>query len=435
MKKTTLILLLLLPILLKAQSFSVEEAVATALKNNYDIRLLRNDSMVYALDNKYAYAALLPSVNGQATQLFNNYDQKQKLSDGSLRERNGIKSGNTNASVNLNWTIFDGLKMFATKDKVEAYTQYGTLALQSQISTTVSEVINTYYEIVREKEQLQAIEEQMILNEERVKQAENKLNTGLGAKPELLQAKVDLNAQKAAKIKQNVRAEQLKQHLNLLMAVAPETNYDVADSIPIDKTLNVSEILSKAENTNPEIILARKEIDIAQITLKEKKADQYPVVNLNAAYNFSRYNNLTVINDFTPLQNRNIGFNYGISTYIPLFNGFNVKRQIKEAKLDLDYKNILYDFRKDQTKTAVVNAYKEYKLQISVLQLEEENILLAKENVYISSERFRLGVTGSLELRETQKSLEDAYNRLIAARFATKVAETELLRLKGDLVK
>ena len=83
----------------------------------------------------------------------------------------------------------------------------------------------------------------------------------------------------------------------------------------------------------------------------------------------------------------------------------------------------------------ITNAFKDYELQKKTLALEEENILLAKENVFISLERLRLGISTYLELRETQKSLELAYDRLIAARYNTKLAETELLRLKGDLVK
>ena len=63
------------------------------------------------------------------------------------------------------------------------------------------------------------------------------------------------------------------------------------------------------------------------------------------------------------------------------------------------------------------------------------NILLAKENVTITLETYRLGSTTFIQLREAEKSLEDAYDRLIAARYNAKVAETELLRLKGDLVK
>ena len=80
-------------------------------------------------------------------------------------------------------------------------------------------------------------------------------------------------------------------------------------------------------------------------------------------------------------------------------------------------------------------AFKDYELQKQTLALEEENIVLAKENVFIASERLRLGITTFVELREAQQSLEEAYNRLIAARYDTKVAETELLRLKGDLVR
>jgi outer membrane protein TolC len=142
-----------------------------------------------------------------------------------------------------------------------------------------------------------------------------------------------------------------------------------------------------------------------------------------------------VVNNFTPLLNRNLGLNYGLSAAIPIFNGFNVKRQVKAAQLDIDYQNTLYNYQKWRMDVAISNAFKDYELQKKTLRLEEENILLAKENVYIASERLRLGVTSYLELRETQKSLEDAYNRLIAARYDSKVAETELLRLKGDLIR
>jgi outer membrane protein TolC len=83
----------------------------------------------------------------------------------------------------------------------------------------------------------------------------------------------------------------------------------------------------------------------------------------------------------------------------------------------------------------VHRAYEDYILQIKALDLEEENILLARENVEIILETYRLGQATYLQLREAQKSLEDAYNRLIAARYLTKLAETELLRLRGDLVR
>jgi outer membrane protein len=414
---------------------TVNEAIATALKNNYDIQLVRNDSVSYALDKSYAKAAFLPRVNASTGLVFNNNDQKQKFSDGSEKQRNGIRSNNLNAGVQLNWTLFDGYKMFATRDKLGEFVKLGELNIKNQMVTSIAEVINNYYNIVHQKQQQKAIEDQMSINEERVKLADRKLSVGLGSKPELLQAKVDLNAQKADHLKQQTLIAQLKEQLNQLMNVALNTPYDVSDSIPINNDIILGDLVNSVETTNPSLLLTKKNIDIANLTLKEKRADKYPVLSFNSAYNYSRTDNKAVVNQFTPLFNRNNGFNYGLGVSIPILNGFNVRRQIQQAQLDIDYLKLSYQNQKSQIDVGITNAFKDYEMQKQTLALEEENILLAKENVMIALERFRLGVSTYLELRETQKSLEDAYNRLLAARYNTKLAETTLLQLKGDLVK
>ncbi len=414
---------------------TVEQAITASIENNYDIQLLRNDSVSYALDKSYARAAVLPRVNATTGLVFNNNNQKQKFNDGTKRERNGIQSDNLSGSVQLNWIIFDGFKMFATRDKLAQFVQLGELNIKNQIVNSVAAVINNYYNIVRQKQLLKAIEEQMSINEERVKVAEKKLSVGLGAKPELLQGKVDLNAQKAARLKQQTLIEQLKEQLNQLMNVEMATRYEVADTILFVNNIILGDIMSAVETTNPLLLLTKKNIDIGKLTLKEREAERYPVVNINSAYNYSKTDNKAVVNPFTPLYSRNNGFNYGIGITIPILNGFNTKRQIQQAQLDIDYLNISYKNQKSKIDLGITNAFKDYELQKKMLALEEENIVLAKENVYIALERLRLGISTYLELRETQKSLELSYDRLIAARYNTKLAETELLRLKGDLVK
>jgi outer membrane protein TolC len=335
----------------------------------------------------------------------------------------------------MNWTVFDGLKMFATRDRIAAEAVLGDLNLKAQLNTTVADVINTYYAIVRQKEQLKAIKEQMRINETRVEQAEKKFSTGLGAKPELLQAKLDLNAQLSSLLNQQTVIDLLKEDLNLLISFAPGTDYEVADSIPINLNLSFDDIYSGAAKSNPSVAVARQQQLIAGYALKERKAERFPTISINGAYVFTKTNNQTVVNNFTPLFNRNMGYNYGVSAVIPIFNGFTVRRQIKEAALNVSYQDLQYRFEQSKVNAAITGAFKSYTLQKKNLALEEENIRLAKENVYIAVERLRLGVSTLIELRETQKSLEDAYNRLISARYNTKLAETTLLRLKGELVK
>ena len=172
-----------------------------------------------------------------------------------------------------------------------------------------------------------------------------------------------------------------------------------------------------------------------QKPLKQRKAERLPIVSFNSAYNFNRTNNDVTLNPALPLLSRNRGYNYGLTANIPILNNRNADRLVKQAELNIQYQQLIYSNQKSLLNLGVVNAFKDYELQKQALDLEESNILLARENVTIILESYRLGQTTYLQLREAQKSLEDAYNRLIAARYNTKLAETELLRLKGDLVK
>jgi outer membrane protein TolC len=437
MRSYKLFVLFLLPVFVSAQQtvLTLEEAIASALQSNYNILLVKNDSSVFALDRSFTYAAFIPRLNGSAQKVWNNNAQKQELPNGTKRDTSGIKSNNLQASLNLNWTLFDGLKMFITRDRLVELDRLGGLTVKNQVVTTVADVVNNYYNIVRSKLQLKAIDEQISINEERVKLADRKFSVGLGAKPELLQAKVDLNARKAARLRQLTLIDQLKERLNQVMAVVLSTNYDVIDSIPINTELQYGDLQNNITNTNPSLLIARKNIEISKLIVRERKADRYPILTFNSAYNFTRTENKAVINQFTPLFNQNRGFNYGFGLSVPILNNFNTKRLIQQAELDVQYQEIFLKNQLSLVDLALSNAFKNYELEKKSLALEEENISLARENVSIALERFRQGVSTYLELRDAQISLEQALDRLIAARYNTKLAETELLRLKGDLVR
>lgn len=414
---------------------TLQEAIAAGLNKNYDILLLNNDSAAAATDQRYIYGAFLPNLNATMGTLWSTSAQKQKYDTRDDVEGSGIKTDNINAALNLNWTLFDGLKMFATKQRVEELYNLGRINLKNQVVNTTAEIINNYYLIVRQKQLLKAIEEQMSINEERVKLADRKLSVGLGTKPELLQAKVDLNAQKAAHLEQQTTMIQLRDQLNQLTGMQLPAVYEVADSIPLDMNMNISDIQNRIETSNPTILQALKNADIAKISLKEAKASRWPVVSFVSAYSFTRNENQNNISPFASTFSRNKGYNFGFTAAIPILNNLSVNRNIRQAKLDVEYQDIAVSKQMSLVNVWVKVAFNSYQYQINALKLEEENIELAKENVMIALERFRQGVSTFLELREAQKSLEEAYDRLIAARYNTKLSETELLRLKGELIR
>ncbi len=417
------------------QPMTIEDAIAISLANNYEILLSRNDSSLAALNYSYANYAFYPRLNANGAILNNNNDSKQVLADGSKRERDNIKSSNLSASISLNWTLFDGMKMFATRNKLGEFLELGELQIKNQVVATVAEVMRTYYDIVRQQQQLRAIEEQMDLINERLKLAQYKFDIGTGAKPDVLQAQIDLNAQKSAHLTQQTNILKLKEQLNQLLGLTVNTNFSVFDTIPINTTLSLDAIQTGVTAVNPQLLITQKNLDIAQLTLKERKAERFPIVSFNSAYNFNRNDNKSVINPFQPLFNQTRGFNYGLTATVPLFNGMNTRRLIRAAELDIAYQELLYKRDLAQITTSITNAYKDYDLYKRTLQLEEENMNLVRENLFIARERYRLGVSTFLEMREAQRSLEDANNRLIGARYNTKIAEIELMRLRGDLVQ
>ena len=351
------------------------------------------------------------------------------------RESSGIKSTNNNASLNLNWTLFDGMKMFITRRRLGELVELGELQIRNQVVGSVAEVMRIYFDLVRQVQQLKAIEEQMALSSDRLKLAEYKFEIGTGTKSDALQAQIDYNAQRSGQLTQQTNIIKLKEQLNNLLVLPIANDFVVPDTIPINTSLILDSLQSGITATNPQLLLAQKSLDVANLVLEERKAERLPTLTFNSAYNFSRTNNRTVINPFQPLFNQNHGFNYGFTANIPIFNGYITRRNIRAAQLDIEYQSLNYQRNLAFLTTSVSTAYRDYSLHRETLILEEENIKLVRENLFIARERYRLGVTTFLEMRIAEQNLADATNRLIQARYNTKVAEIELMRLRGEIIR
>ncbi len=414
---------------------SLEQVIALALEKNYNIQLAKNISKSAETDQDYIVGAFLPQLNANGSAVWNGSHQRVEFSDATRNNEGDTESNTLNGNVQLSWLLFDGTRMFATKQRVDEIALKGELKVKEEMVNSIAEVIANYYDVVRGKQQLKAIQEQMAVSEERVKLAERKLQVGTGGKPELLQAKVDLNAQRTQTYTQNTLIGQLKQQLNGMVGMQLPANYDVADTIIINLDLKKEEISQDLDKKNFTLLAAQSDLRIANQQIKERRGERYPFLYFNSNYNFAQNENTVAINNFSPLFSQAKGLNYGFSVTVPILNGFNNKRLITQSKINLDRQRIVYEQQKTNVNVSLESAYINYQNAKEVLLIEEENISLAKENVFIALEGFKRGVTTYIELRTAQQSLEDAYFRLINARYIAKLAETELLRINGGLVK
>ncbi|MCF8297886.1 MAG: TolC family protein [Saprospiraceae bacterium] len=404
---------------------TVEDAVSIALKNNFDILVARNDAEIAKVNNTAGNAGMLPSLQLSGSGSYGLDNVNQRLSNGNENNYPSLKSSSINAGTELSWKLFDGGKMFVTKNKLEEIETLGEIQFKEKVLQTIYMVIAAYYDVVRQKQQLISINEAMNYNRERVKIAQAGFTAGSLAKTELLQAKIDLNVIMENAINQQYTIDVAKKYLNELLGKSLETVFDVTDTIPLNYSPNKAELFQRLDSSNTTLLSYQKQIDIARLNLKEYNKSYSPELNFTAGYYFSQYNN----SDGTVLNNRSFGPQLGGTFVIPIYSSGENKRNISTAKIQLQSAEYYYQNVELQVKTELQNALTGFENQQQLLEIEKENNELSKENLEISLQRLRLGQTTSLEVHQAQENYVMSCTRLINFEYNLKIAETKLKQM------
>ncbi|MEO6683710.1 MAG: TolC family protein [Ginsengibacter sp.] len=408
---------------------TAQDAIRYAIENNYGIQISRNEVEIGSINNNWARAGAVPVISATANKSMGLSNLDQKLNNGTITQKKGSTTQNLNAGVAVNWRIFDGFRMFATKEKLEELERRGEYVFRRNLNETIYNVVTSYYRLVTLHEQFEASEEQINLYTERYNLAQRKYEIGTGAKFEVLEAEVDLNGQRSNLLSLENEIAIAKSSLNNLMGRLPSINFQVIDTIVVQPLPSLTEVNAKIELYNPEIMLANSELSILMQTKKEINADRLPTVNLNGFYNFAKSRNSA---GFT-LFNQSYGPSGSIGVSIPLFNGGLVKKQLQIADIDITNHELSISELKNNIATAVNNAYINYHNSLKAIELEKQNLVLATENIKIAMERYRVLNITSVELRQIQISYNSVKNRLYNALLEAKIAEAGIALLSGDI--
>ncbi len=408
-----------------------ENAVALAISKNYDIVIAKSEADIAKINNNKATAGMLPRINVTTGDVFNLNNIDQKFTTGPPVKKNWVPVNSFNAGLNLNWTIFDGLKMFATKDKLAALQSLGEIQLKNQIQNTIAQTLNAYFDVVRQNQQIKALNESVKISEERINLSQKKFDVGYSDKTPLLQAKVDYSSQQINIIKQETVLAQSKVALNNILGRDANIEFSVLDTIEVNYTPNLQTIKDSVLLENFSIKSAQKNIEIAKFQHKEINSQRLPSVNFSTGYLFTQNNSKAGFQ----LSNRSYGPTVGLNAVIPIFTGGIVKKQLEVSAVNIAKQEVQLNQIKNDLDAGVLTAYKNFQYANKVLALNEDNVKVANENVQITLDRFRLNQSNSVEIKQAQSSFEDALYNVILARYNAKIAEIELKKLSNDLVK
>jgi outer membrane protein TolC len=412
--------------------YDLSRCVTTGLEQNYSVKVVRNQELI--ADNNYSRgnAGYLPSLS--TTNWYSGYSNTttQNKTDGTRVVSRGIQSSAGSAAIDLDMTLFDGFNVQASYKKLNELKQVGALNTQMAMENLVAQIVSEYYYQIQQLNYYNNMAYAVALSRERVRIDEHRYLLGASSKLDLLQSIVYLNADSSQLSKQNEEIRTSEVRLKKLMAMADlRADIVLKDSVIANSPdLDYENLLALTLEYNTSLQIAKKSQVISQIDYKIIASRSYPYLNFSSGYTLS-------YNDYGTglVDNQNIkGVNYGLTLGMDLFDGHNRRRERANAIIEIENQAHQYQEVEQEIKAELLTVYYAFENNLQLLKLEEQNLEVARENLEIALERYRLGDLSGLELREVQKSLLDAKERLISVKFQTKLAEISLLQISGQIM-
>lgn len=415
---------------LHAQTLTADQAVAIALEHNHGIRLAKLEARTSELLNNAGNAGMLPTLDANGVYSIDNSSTKQTFFSGEVREADNADTRVLDGALALNWTVFDGLTMFAAKERLEALELIGKTELRQQMESTVYDVLTSYFLAVQLNKAVGVQREGLVTSNERLTITETGERIGSYSGLALVQARLDLSADSAALLDLIQQRAIAHTRLNTLMGRQADSPLEVPTEIPAPEVLDLATIQTNARNSNNALQAARQQQVLADASVKELRGALFPRIDLFGNYGYTRSTSAVGF-----LQsNQALGPDYGVRVSVPLFRGLQANKAVEVAKISREQAAIGTEQAQLQLEQQVLDAWTAYGTAQQRVTLEQANLEGIRTQVNVALESYRVGVITAVELRDVQQGLIAAENRLLLAQYEAKTAELQLKWLGGSLV-
>lgn len=412
---------------------SLEESIQLGLQNHYSIQISKKRELQALNDNTPGNAGFLPTITGTLNKSYTISGLDQEFFGG-LRAplvQSGVNSNSSSGGLAMVWTLYDGKGMFILRDRFKELQNLGAKQTETAIENLISVISSSYYDLIRQNLRVNNFKKGLEISNDRLKLAKDRYEVGQGSKVDYYSAQVDYNEDKALLIAQEQSYLNTKISYNTLLVRNHQEEFNVDSKIDLLPKLNLPDLKEFALKQNPTLISALLTKKITDLDTKSIQSLQMPQIDLLAGYNMNQVNNGA---GFGVQRGSSDVLNYGLRATINIFDGYNQKRRVQNAKINAEIAQLQVDDLKNALTSTLERAFVTYENALNLISLETENYAIAKQNIDIAFDRFKVGIATSYELREVQRNAVSAETRLIETKFAAKAAEIELIRLSGNLL-
>jgi len=429
MKKTVLILVLNIIVLSAQTEMSVEDAIQIGLINNFDIQIARNNAEIAENNKTLGTSGLLPTLDANGGYQLSTSEQETNSPFSFGNSDNEIWSG----QVQLNWTLFDGFKMFTDKKRYNQLADLGKYQARNLIENRVVSIMRSYFNLVQQEQLLDVAANTMAISETRLNKEKVRSELGSASSTDLLNARVSYNNDRAAYINRQLEVEIAKKELNIILGQEPTTENSVGNKIiitPMDTEYD--EILNLTREKNSNLIIARQHLEVAQQNKNLSRSSFLPRLLFNGNYSYAdRTVDSKTRGEVVTTQSTDKAA--GLTLSWNLFNGFRNKVDEQNARIQVRNQELALRNEENRFAGIVREKYDTFLKRMELLELEEENVKASEQNLRLQEDRYQIGTSTSLEFRDAQVNLARAQNTLIVARYQVRISRLEIDQLIGNI--
>ena len=418
---------------LNGQTLKLEDAISTALSSNHGIVIAQKQEAASKTDIHPGAVGLLPTVDASSSANYQYTVTDQEINGGLFPAVEGQENAQTNQSAKLtaSYLIFNGGARVRSFAKLKASGELAETQTKMTIESTIVQVVNAYYEVVRVNSQLDVLKQSMDLSKDRLKRAQANNEFGNATKLDVLNAQVDFNADSSNVMNIELSLRKAKNELNYLLGRSIATEFQVNDSIQIPTVLEAAEYIQKAKNNNTSVLMSNIQLNMTELDKKISQSNFMPTISTSLDYGYTgSASDVGIIK-----SSSNIGYTGAISLKWNLFDGMKKQKALEKAKINIEVNNSKQQQTLLNIEKEAQNYYDALSQNLNLVNLEKQNEEVAKLNLKRSQELFNNGTITSLQFRQAQLNLLQIENRINNLNYAIKVYEYQLLRMTNELVK
>ena len=408
-----------------------QEAIEETLQNNFGIEIAQNNLEIADNNQDILNSGYLPSLRGLAGGSYNIENQDVIFNNGESNTVEGAETTQYNASVNLNYTLFDGLGRWYTYKRLKETYNLGELQARQTIETTILQLFSVYYEVARITENIEVLKQTYENTKTRLTRAGYAFDYGQVNKLDVLNAEVDLVTDSINLLNARQLLRNTKRDLTVVLNTELQRTFEVDTTVGFIGELQIEQFIQNSDTNNVRLLQARKNITITDYDYKASRSVFLPSVGLTGSYGWNE--GQFPITSFLSSRTTS-GFAAGVSLTWDLFDGGSGITVVKNLKIQKDSQQLVLKQIENEVQRDVANANDAYENRMAVFQLQEQNVRTATNNYERSQERYKLGQITSVELRQAQINLLNVKTNKNLAKYEAKLAELELLQLTGQLL-